>query len=333
MPARTHQAPERDPRTREGRFLRVLRRALQRFGKQNMLHHAAALTYHSLLALFQALLLGVALFGLLGTSGTLDDLARFLVDRGADAQLVDGLLAAGRRAIDARHTSAAALVFAIVFALFVSSSAFLAATVALNVVVEARDDRSAARRRVHAVLCASAVVLLGVGAVIAVFLGGGLAEEAFGVVGLGSTATAIWQVLRFPLAAVLAMTGFAWMYYAAPTVPDPHWRWISAGAAVAVVVWLVASFGLFVFAARFGTYNATYGAFATAMLLVVWLWLSNVALLLGAEVNAAGRYEDRRATPISDAGHSPEEAQHEAARVGQGEERRGRRKRSGSRTV
>src|SRR4051812_25799208 len=143
-------------------FARVFRLALRRFWTQNMLHHAAALTYHTLLALFQAILLGVALLGLLGTPETLDSAARFLIDRGADAQLVDGLLAAGRHAIDARETSAAALAFALVFALFVSSSAFVAATVALNVVVEAHDDRSAVRRRVDAVIGSSAVILLGV---------------------------------------------------------------------------------------------------------------------------------------------------------------------------
>jgi membrane protein len=104
------------------------------------------------------------------------------------------------------------------------------------------------------------------------------------------------------------------VYYAAPTVPNPHWRWISLGAAIAVAVWLAASVGLFLFASEFGTYNATYGTFATAMLLVVWLWLTNVALLVGAEVNAAGRYADGSAPPLSRTGDSPEQAQHEAAR-------------------
>jgi membrane protein len=296
------------------RLARVLTRALLRFWRQNMLHHAAALTYQSVLAVFQVILLAVALLGLLGTSQTLDDLARFLVDRGADARLVDGLVAAGRHAIEARGTSALALVVAIAVAVVVASSAFVAATVALNVVVEARDDRSALRRRAEATGAAVVMILLWVGAVIAIFLGGDLAERAFDVIGLGGTAAALWSVVRFPIAALLAMTTFAWLYYAAPTVPDPRWRWISLGAVVAVVVWLAASVGLFVFAGNVGAYNATYGAFATAILLIVWLWLTNVALLIGAEINAAGRYEEGAPEPLSRSGDSPETAHHEAAK-------------------
>ncbi|MBE2320845.1 YihY/virulence factor BrkB family protein [Solirubrobacter sp. CPCC 204708] len=295
--------------------MHVLGSALRRFWEQNMFHHAAALTYHALLALFQVILLGVALLGLLGTAGTVDDARRFLVDRGADPDVVGAVTAAGRHAIEARGASAAALAVAVVFALFIASSAYLAATVALNVVVEARDDRNPFRRRAWALFAAGVGILLAVGAVIAVFLGGTLAEETAEVFGLGDTAASAWRFARLPLAAVLAMTGFAWMYYSAPTVDDPRWKWISAGACVAVAVWLVASIGLFRFVAAFGTYNATYGTFATAIILAVWLWLTSAALLLGAEVNAAGRYADDHSHPLSRSGHSPETAQHEAART------------------
>jgi membrane protein len=293
----------------------VLGAALRRFWAQNMFHHAAALTYHSLLALFQVLLLGVALLGLLGSEGTVEDAGRFLVERGADPQIVAAVTAAGQQAVDARGASAAALAAAVVFALVIASSAYLAASVALNVVVEARDDRNPVRRRAHALFGAGVGILLAVGAVIAVFLGGGPAREAADLFGLGDTVAGVWQQLRLPLAAVLAMTGFAWMYYSAPTVDDPQWKWISAGAGVAVVVWLAASIALFRLAAAFGTYNLTYGTFAGAILLAVWLWLTSVALLLGAEINAAGRYEDERPHPISPSGHNPEAAQHEAARA------------------
>lgn len=295
--------------------MRVLGSALRRFWEQNMFHHAAALSYHALLALFQVLLLGVALLGLLGTAGTVDDAGRFLIDRGADPEVVGAVTAAGRHAVEARGASATALAVAAVFALFIASSAYLAATVALNVVVEARDDRNPFRRRIWALFGAGVGILLGVGAVIAVFLGGSLAAEVADVVGLGDTAASAWRWLRLPLAALLAMTGFAWMYYSAPTIEDPQWKWISVGACVAVVVWLIASLALFQFVAAFGTYNATYGTFATAIILAIWLWLTSAALLLGAEVNAAGRYADQHSRPISRSGHSPETAQHVAART------------------
>jgi len=294
---------------------RALALAAQRFWTQNMLHHAAALTYHSLLSLFQAVLLAVAALGLLGTQQTLDRLAAFLVDYGANRSLVEGVIAAGRNAVQAKGTSAVALAVGLVVAVFFASSAFVAATTALNVVMEATDHRSILRRRLHAAGATLVVIALGLGAVIAVFLGGELAVVVFSQIGLGEGAAELWGLLRLPLAGLLAMSAFAWLYYAAPTIPDPRWRWITLGASVAVLVWLVGSVLFFLFVASFPSYNATYGAFATAILLVVWLWLTNVALLYGAEVNAAGRFAEAAHTPMSRTGDSPEDAQHAAARA------------------
>ena len=298
----------------------VVALAVRRFWAQDMLHHAGALTYYSLLAFFNALLLGVALMGLLGTGATLNQLASFLEGNGADPKLIDSVLAAARNAVEAKTTSLLALLFAIAIAFWLCSSAFIAASTALNVIVEARDDRSPVRRRAEAVGHTAVAVLLVVGATIAVFLGGSVAREVLGFVGLGGSAAHVWAIARYPVGIVLAMTAFAWTYYAAPTVAQPRWRWISLGAAVGVAVWMLASIGLFLFAAQFHTYNATYGAFATAILLIVWLWWTNVALLLGAEINAAGRYAEGAPTPISKTGDTPEVAQHEAAKrtVGRG---------------
>ena len=288
--------------------------AAERFYAQDMLHHAAALTYQSVLSLFPALLLGVALLGLLGSQETLDELAALLTQYGADERVVSGVTAAARDAVEAKTSSAVALIVAVPLALIWASSAFVTATTALNVVLEADDKRSFVRRRLHALGATVVVILLSVGAVIAVFLGGALASAVLSAIGLGETAAEIWAVARLPLGALLAVTAFAWMYYAAPTVSSPRWRWISLGAVIGVLVWLIASVGLFTFAANFGTYSATYGAFATAILLLVWLWLTNVALLFGAEVNAAGRYTEETGAPLSPVGHSPQEAQHEAAK-------------------
>ena len=292
----------------------MLRLAARRFVEQDMAHHASALTYHAVLALFHALLLGVALIGLLGTGRTIDRLAAFLRGTGVDPRVIDGVLAAARDAADARTASAVALVLSVAFALFVCSSAFVAAGTALNVVLEARDDRSPLRRRLDGVRDSVVAIVLAVAASIAVFLGGDLATELFGVVGLGGAATAVWAAVRYPVAAILAVTAFAWLYFTAPRVHRPRWRWITLGAVAGVGLWLLASVALFLFAARSGSYNETYGTFATAILLVVWLWVSNVTLLFGAEVNAAGRYIEGARPPISRSEDPPETAQHEAAK-------------------
>ncbi len=295
------------------RTQRVLVLAARRFWEQDMFHHAAALTYQSVLSLFPAMLLVVALLGLLGDGGTVDELRRFLNENGANAQLVDGLTAAANDAVAARTSSVVALALVIPFALHVSASAFVSASTALNVVLEAEDRRSFLRRRLHATAATTVVLLLAVAAIVAVFLGGDLAEALLSRVGLGETATTVWSVVRLPLGGLLMMTAFAWLYFAAPTVQQPRWRWITLGSAVAVAVWLLASIGLFLFA-RSGSMGTTYGTFATAILLLSWLWLTNVALLLGAEINAAGRFAEGTGAPMSETGESPENAQHEAAK-------------------
>jgi membrane protein len=292
----------------------VLRLAVRRFVAQDMQHHASALTYHTVLALFHGVLLGVALLGLVGTGRTVDRMSAFLRSTGADPRVVEGVLTAARGALEAREASAVALVLAVVFALFVCSSAFVAAGTALNVVLEAKDERSLARKRLDAIGHTVVAIVLAVTASAAVFLGGDVAADLFDVVGLGDSAATVWGFVRYPLAAVLATTAYAWMYYTAPRVRGPRWRWITLGAVVGVALWLLASLGLFLFAAYSDSYNATYGAFATAILLIVWLWLTNMTLLLGAEVNAAGRYAEGDAAPMSRTGDAPETAQHEAAK-------------------
>jgi membrane protein len=96
----------------------------------------------------------------------------------------------------------------------------------------------------------------------------------------------VWSVVRWPAAVVVAMTAFAFVYWTAPNRRGARFRLVSAGAAVAVAIWLAASAGFFLYVQNFGSYNATYGAFAGAVILLVWLWLTNVALLFGAEIDA-----------------------------------------------
>ena len=204
-----------------------------------------------------------------------------------------------------------------------AAGAFGAAGRALNRAMRLDEGRGFVRRKALDLACTLVVIVLAVVALLLVFLGGGVARQIFGELGLGSTATDVWTVLRWPAAVVVAMTAFAFVYWTAPHRRGARFKLISAGAAVAVVIWLAASAGFlrtafsralsasgslpalssswasvasviwlaasagfFVYVANFGSYNATYGAFAGAVILLVWLWLTNVALLFGAEVDA-----------------------------------------------
>ena len=121
---------------------------------------------------------------------------------------------------------------------------------------------------------------------ILVFVGGGFAEDLLGFLGLGPKVAQIWNVARWPGALAVAMLVFAFIYYVTPDVDQRSFRWVTPGAAVGVLLWLGASFGLSIYVSNVADVGAIYGTFAGAIVLVAWLWLTNVALLLGAELNA-----------------------------------------------
>jgi membrane protein len=142
------------------------------------------------------------------------------------------------------------------------------------------------------------VALLALVTFVAIFLGGGLADDVLGKIGLGNTASTVWQFARWPVALAVTMTIYAIVYYAAPNVEVRRFRWITPGAVVGVVLWIVASAGFFIYVSNFSSYGATYGAFAGAVILLVWLWLTNVVLLFGAELNAVVDLRRARHLPL-----------------------------------
>src|SRR5215208_6101267 len=121
---------------------------------------------------------------------------------------------------------------------------------------------------------------------IAVVLTGGLAEKVGGVIGLGDTAVTVWNIAKWPVLLLVVSFMFALLYWAAPNVKPPGFRWVSPGGIVAVIGWLIASGAFALYVANFGSYNKTYGALGGVVVFLVWLWISNIMVLLGAEFNA-----------------------------------------------
>jgi membrane protein len=256
-----------------------------------MTDHAAALTYYALMSLFPALLVGVALLGLLGQESTVDDVARYLTDRGAPEATVNAVRSSLETAVHSQAgASTVLLVVGLVIAAYSASSAFGAAGRALNVVHRADEERGFVRRKAMQIGSTLLLILLTVAVLVMVFLGGEVAREVFDAIGLGRTAGAVWTWVRWPLAIVVTMAIFSYVYAVAPDHQRPF-RLISSGAVLAVLLWIVASAGFFFYVDNFGSYNATYGAFGAAVILLLWLYLTNVAMLLGAELNAV--LEDR----------------------------------------
>ena len=265
----------------------VVWRSMKSFYDDQMTHHAAALTYYVLMSLFPAGLLALSLLVLLGQyPETYDAIVGYLRDV-APASVVNPLDRSLREALQSRGTAATALAVSIPLAFYGMTGALEATRRALNVVFELEGPgRSFLQRKTIDVLSAIVLMALVLASLVMVFIGGGFARDLFGFVGLGSTAADIWNFVRWPGAVVVAMLVFALIYYVTPDVKQRAFHWLTPGAVVAVLLWLGASVAFSLYVSRIADVGAFYGAFTGAILLVAWLWLTNVALLYGAELNA-----------------------------------------------
>jgi membrane protein len=264
----------------------IVKRTLVSFYDDQMTHHAAALTYYALMSLFPAVLLALSLLGLLGQyPETYNAIIGYLREV-APASVVDPLDRSLRGALQSKGTATTALAISVVVALYGTTGALEAARRALNVVFEVDGGRSFLRRKTIDVASTLVLMTLVLVSLVMAFVGGRFAEDLLGFVGLGSTTARVWNIARWPGAVATAMLVFAFIYYVTPDVQQRSFRWVTPGAVVGVLLWLAASFGLSTYVSKVADVGAIYGAFAGAIVLVAWLWLTNVALLLGAELNA-----------------------------------------------
>jgi membrane protein len=268
-------------------LIAVIKRAFANFRAHEMTDHAGTLTYFAMMSLFPALLLGVTLLGLFGQQALVTNATNYLLEHGADA---DTASVARKTLNTIVHSSGGALglslIISIGLALNGASGAFAASGRALNVAYGVDEDRGFVRRKLIDVATALVVIVLLVLVLVAVFLGGGIADDLFGKIGLGSTARDIWAIARWPAALVVAMVAYGLVYAVAPNIVPRRFRWVSTGAAIGVVLWIVLSAAFGVYIQNFSSYGAAYGAFGAAIVLLLWLYLSANAFLFGGEVNA-----------------------------------------------
>lgn len=264
----------------------ITKRTLLSFYNDQMTQHAAALTYYALMSLFPAVLLALSLLGLLGQyPATYDAIIGYLREVVPSSALVP-LDSSLRAALRSRGTAASALVISVAVALYGTTGALEAARRALNVVLEADGGRSFLQRKAIDVLSTFVLMALVLVSLIMVFVGGGFAEDLLGFIGVGPAVARIWNIARWPGALAVAMLVFAFIYYVTPDVRQRSFRSVAPGAAVGVLLWLGASIGFSTYVSNIADVGAIYGTFAGAIVLVAWLWLTNVALLFGAELNA-----------------------------------------------
>jgi membrane protein len=265
----------------------VLVRAGKNFLAHQLTDRAATLTYYAMMSLFPALLVGVTLLGLVGQQGLVTDATNYLLEHGVDPSTANVVRKVLQNMVS---TSGGALgvtlVISIALALNGASGAFGASGRALNVVYGAEESRGMVRRKLVDVAAMLAVIVLFAVVLAAVFLGGQIAHDLFGKIGLGSTAASIWSYARWPVALVAATVAYGIVYGMAPDIEPRRVRWLTPGAVVGVVLWIVLSLGFSIYIRNFSSYGAAYGAFGAAIVLLLWLYLSANAFLFGAELNA-----------------------------------------------
>jgi membrane protein len=248
---------------------------------------AATLTYYAMMSLFPALLVGVTLLGLFGQQGLVTDATNYLTDHGLDDETANVVRRVLRNMVNASGgTLGATLLISVLLALNGASGAFGAAGRALNVVYGVEERRGMVRRKLTDLATALVVIVLFAVVLVSIFLGGQIADDLFGKIGLGSTAATIWSYARWPVALAAATVAYGIVYGLAPDIEQRRIRWLTPGAVVGVGLWIVLSLGFSIYVRNFSSYGAVYGAFAAAIVLLLWLFLSANAFLFGAELDA-----------------------------------------------
>jgi membrane protein len=278
------EAPRKPTDVRVKAWGGVLKRIVRAFREDNLTDWAAALTYYAVLSIFPALVVMVSILGLAGDSATqsvLDNLNQ--LGPGPATDIVSGAI---REIGSSQGTAGVALIIGLVAALWSASGYIGAFSRASNVIYEVEEGRPFWKLRPLQLAMSLLLILLVAVSAIAVVVTGPLAEQVGELFGLEGTAVTVWDLAKWPVIVLIVITMLGVLYYGAPNVRQPRFRWITPGGVLGVSLWILASAGFALYVANFGSYNKTYGSLAGVIVFLVWLWISNLAVLLGAELNA-----------------------------------------------
>jgi membrane protein len=278
------EAPEQPTDLTAGSWWAAARRTAKQFGIDGLSDWAAALTYYAVLSLFPGILVLLSLIGLLGQNAA--QTLTTNVEQLAPGVLRDVLVTGIQNLQRGQQNTAGVLALVGVAGALWSASGYIAAFMrASNAVYDVPEGRPIWKTMpIRLGLTILLTVLLSACA-LAVVLTGKLAARVGQILGIGNAAVTVWDIAKWPILVVVVSFMFALLYWASPNAKQ-GFRWVTPGGILAVVVWLVASGAFALYVANFASYNKTYGSLAAVVVFLVWLWISNIALLLGAEFNA-----------------------------------------------
>jgi membrane protein len=278
----------------------VLKRTFREFREDNVTDWAAALTYYGVLSIFPALIALVSIVGLIGESATeplLKNLGSFAP--GPAHEILENTL---NGLTQSRGGASLLFIIGLAGALWSASSYIGAFIRASNSIWDVEEGRPIWKTLPLRLIITVVMLTLLTATALAVAVTGPLADKVGKLLGIGGAAVTAWEIAKWPILILLVSLMFSILYYSAPNVKQPSFRWVTPGGVVAVVAWMAVSALFGIYAANFGSYNKTYGSLGAVIIFLVWLWLTNIAILFGAELNA----EAERGRQIQ-AGQSPEQ--------------------------
>jgi membrane protein len=266
-------------------WLYVLRKTVREFSSDQCTDLAAALTYYAVLAVFPAAIALTSLLGLVGKgTDSVTTLLGIVGDLGGSSMVDsvrDPLVEVSRS-----QRAGLAFVLGLVGALWSASGYVGAFGRAMNRVYEVQEGRPVWKLRPVMLLLTLVLVVLVAAVLLALIVTGPVTESVGGALGVGSTFRLVWDIAKWPVMLLVVVLIVALLYYATPNVKQPAFRWVSVGAVLAILTWIVVSAAFGFYVAHFSSYDKTYGALGGVIAFLLWLWLTNLALLFGAELDA-----------------------------------------------
>jgi membrane protein len=267
-------------------FFATLKRTVTEFSEDNLTDWAAALTYYGLLSLFPALIALVAVLGLFGDPAATTTNITEIVTKIGPSSAADTFSGPIKSITSNRSGAGVALIAGLVLALWSASGYVGAFMRASNVIYETPEGRPIWKLRPLQMLLTLAMVILMALVALGLVLTGPIVDAVAAPLGIGNTATTIWDIAKWPVLAAVFMLMIGLLYYASPNVKLRGFKWVTPGSFVALVVWVVASAAFAFYVANFGSYNKTYGTLGGLVALLVWFWITNLAILFGHQLNA-----------------------------------------------
>ncbi|MBA2794095.1 MAG: YihY/virulence factor BrkB family protein [Thermoleophilaceae bacterium] len=262
----------------------TLKRTFKEFSADNITDWAAALTYYAVLAIFPAIIALVSVIGLVGSSATqplIENLGS--VAPGPAKQI---LTTAIEGLASNKGAAGFAFILGLVLALNSASSYISAFTRASNSIYEVEEGRPVWKLKPQQIGITLVLIVLFVIVVVGVTVTGPLAEQVGKLIGLGSTGATIFDIAKIPVILAVVSLMIAFLYWAAPNVKQPGFKFVSPGGVVALVLFIVASLLFALYVSQFASYNKTYGSLGGVIVFLTWLWITNIAILFGAEFNS-----------------------------------------------